>query len=147
MSAYKHPMTAADLEKHSPSSLDLGSADPSGTGQAPGISMQWLFASPLVRMAEWRCVAANGGVGEERSQPWHVIGFPLFGTYRLHQGAESLLVDSNHVMFFNANVGYRTSHPHGFGDSGGSLILRPDLLEEILWRRGGSRSEESDHPF
>jgi AraC-like DNA-binding protein len=116
-------------------------------GQAPGISMQWLFATPLVRMAEWRCVAANGGVGEERSQPWHVIGFPLFGTYRLHQGTRSLLVDSNQVMFFNANVGYRTSHPHGFGDRGGSLILRADLLEEVLWRRGASRSDESDHPF
>src|SRR5215471_7427256 len=146
MSAYKHPMTAADLEKHSPTRSDLGSADPSDTGQAPGISMQWLFATPLVRMAEWRCVAANGGVGEERSQPWHVIGFPLFGTSRLHQGAESLLVDSNHVMFFNANVGYRTSHPHGFGDSGGSLILRPDLLAEILGLRG-TRAEASEPPF
>jgi AraC-like DNA-binding protein len=108
--------------------------------------MQWLFATTLVRMAEWRCVAANGGVGEERSQPWHVIGFPLSGTYRLHQGAQSLLVDSNQVMFFNANVGYRTSHPHGFGDSGGSLILRADLLAEILGLHGAG-AEASEPPF
>jgi AraC-like DNA-binding protein len=98
-------------------------------------------------MAEWRCVAANGGVGEERSQPWHVIGFPLSGTYRLHQKGDSLLVDSNQIMFFNANVGYRTSHPHGFGDRGGSLILRADLLEEILWRRGARHPDQSGQPF
>jgi AraC family transcriptional regulator len=139
-------MTTADFERSSPPAPPLGSADPSRMGQAPGISMQWLFATPLVRMAEWRCVAANGGVGEERSQPWHVIGFPLVGTYRLHHGAESLLVDSNQVMFFNANVGYRTSHPHGFGDSGGSLILRPDLLDEILGLHGAS-AEVSEPPF
>ena len=98
MGAYKRPVAAANLGSPSPSSPHLGSAEPSRLGQAPGISMQWLFATPLVRMAEWRCVAANGGVGEERSQPWHVIGFPLSGTYRLHQGAQSLLVDSNQVM-------------------------------------------------
>jgi AraC-like DNA-binding protein len=109
--------------------------------------MRWLFATPLVRLAEWRCVAANGGVGEERSQPWHVIGFPLSGTYRLHQRGDSMLVDSNQVMFFNANVGYRTSHPHGLGDRGGSLILRPDLLAEILERHGNQSRHLSEQPF
>jgi AraC-like DNA-binding protein len=87
-------------------------------------------------------------MGEERSQPWHVIGFPLSGTYRLHQSGEAVLVDSNQIMFFNANVGYRTSHPHGLGDSGGSLILRDDLLTEILRRRGRTRTDERrDRPF
>jgi len=109
--------------------------------------MQWHFSTPLVRVGEWQCVAGNGGLGEERSQPWHVIGFPLSGTYRLHRSRDSVLVDSNQIMFFNANVGYRTSHPHGFGDSGGSLVLRSDLLEELLGGNASGRTPPSDQPF
>jgi AraC family transcriptional regulator len=123
------------------------SSNRDSSDQAPGISMRWHFATPLVRIAEWRCVAENGGLGEERSQPWHVIGFPLSGTYRLHQSGDAVLVDSNQVMFFNANVAYRTSHPHGLGDSGGSLILRDDLLTEILGRRGVRTHGPRERPF
>jgi AraC family transcriptional regulator len=119
--------------------------DPSN--QAPGIRMRWHFDTPLVRIGEWQCVAGNGGLGEERSQPWHVIGFPLSGTYRLHRSRDSVLVDSNQIMFFNANVGYRTSHPHGFGDSGGSLVLRSDVLEELLAGSGSSGTLPKDQPF
>lgn len=119
--------------------------DPSS--QAPGIRMRWHFDTPLVRIGEWQCVAGNGGLGEERSQPWHVIGFPLSGTYRLHRSHDSVLVDSNQIMFFNANVGYRTSHPHGFGDSGGTLVLRSDVLEELLGGSGSGRTLPKDQPF
>jgi AraC family transcriptional regulator len=119
--------------------------DPSS--QAPGIRMRWHFETPLVRIGEWQCVAGNGGLGEERSQPWHVIGFPLSGTYRLHRSRDSLLVDSNQIMFFHANIGYRTSHPHGFGDSGGSLVLRSDVLEELLGGSGSGRTLATDQPF
>lgn len=100
-----------------------------------------------MRIGEWQCIAGNGGLGEERSQPWHVIGFPLSGTYRLHRSRDTVLVDSNQIMFFNANVGYRTSHPHGFGDSGGSLVLRGDVLEEVLGERGSRQPLPRDEPF
>ena len=122
-----------------------GPEDP--RSEAPGIRMLWHFDTPLVRIGEWQCVAGNGGLGEERSQPWHVIGFPLCGTYRLHRSRDSVLVDSNQIMFFNANVGYRTSHPHGFGDSGGSLVLRGDILEELLGESGSGRTLPKDQPF
>ncbi|HEX7252218.1 MAG TPA: AraC family transcriptional regulator [Thermoanaerobaculia bacterium] len=115
--------------------------------QPPGIRMRWHFATPLLQIGEWQCVAGNGGLGEERSQPWHVIGFPLSGTYRLHRSRDSVLVDSNQIMFFNANVGYRTSHPHGFGDSGGSLVLRGDVLEELLEVSESGQPLPNEEPF
>jgi AraC family transcriptional regulator len=119
-------------KSHDPSAP--GSADPNQTPEsgASGIRRRWLFASHTVRIAAWACCAHDGGLGKARRQPWNLISFNFSGSYCLHQGGETLFIDPSQVTFFNAQVDYRTSHPLGVGDRGGSLIPDTDTLLEIL---------------
>ncbi|HET7451991.1 MAG TPA: AraC family transcriptional regulator [Thermoanaerobaculia bacterium] len=113
-----------------------------------GIAIDWLFDSPTVRLTRWSCLVRKGGVTSERQQFWHVIGFPHAGSYRLHADGESVLIDVSGVAFFNPLGVYRTSHPHGFGDRGVGIVVRPDVTADALADAGLSAgAEEARFPF
>jgi AraC family transcriptional regulator len=112
-----------------------------------GISMRWLFESPALRLARWRCHAREQGVTPERHQHWRVIGFTHGGAYTLRGPRGKTLVDGSRVAFFNPGEAYQTSHPCGGGDHGSSLILRSDLLDEIAGATGAWRCLDPQHGF
>ena len=97
-----------------------------------GISMTWRFESPAARIAEYRCLCSTRGLTAEREQFWDVIGFPQSGQYVLSVRGRSVLIDPTCVAFFSEGVTYRTNHPSGMGDRGVSLIIRPDILREMM---------------
>ena len=105
-----------------------------------GISMAWLFDSPAVKVARWRCQVHETGRTSERHQHWHVIGFAHEGAYTLHAPRGTTLVEASRIAFFNPEEPYETSHPCGCGDHGSSLILRGDLLADIAADTGDRKS-------
>jgi AraC-like DNA-binding protein len=97
-----------------------------------GIAISWLFESATVRLTRWSCLERQTAVTAERQQFWHVIGFPHAGSYVLHSEGDRALIDVNSIAFFNPLGVYRTSHPHGCGDRGGGLVVRPDVIADAL---------------
>ena len=57
--------------------------------------------------------------------------FPYRGIYLRHIGTDQAVADANHVLFFNADEGYRVSHPVTGGDSSLSLKLSEEVLCEL----------------
>jgi AraC-like DNA-binding protein len=130
------------------------SASPSAASSAApardvtGITIDWLFESPTARLTKWACLVRDRGVTSERQQFWHVIGFPHAGAYVVHSEGASALIDVNSVAFFNPLGVYRTSHPHGCGDRGVGLVVRPDVVADALSEAGlPGESEGRTFPF
>jgi len=113
-----------------------------------GIAIDWLFEGPTVRLTRWACLVRDRGVTSERQQFWHVIGFPRAGAYLLHAEGDAALIDVNSVAFFNPLGVYRTSHPHGCGDRGVGLVVRPDVIADALADAGVPRETDgASFPF
>ncbi|HEX3552549.1 MAG TPA: helix-turn-helix transcriptional regulator [Thermoanaerobaculia bacterium] len=102
------------------------------TGDWGGIAIDWLFASPAIRVARWDCHVAGKALSPERQQPLHVVAFAHAGSYVLHDRRGRVLVDATRVTFVDACAPFQTSHPYGCGDRGSSLMVRGDLLAEAL---------------
>jgi AraC family transcriptional regulator len=67
---------------------------------------------------------------EECAANTHLV-FPYRGVYMRHVGADQAVADANHVLFFNADEGYRISHPVAGGDASLSLSLSQPILHEL----------------
>ena len=67
---------------------------------------------------------------EECAAATHLV-FPWRGTYLRHVGDEQSVADANHVLLFNADQGYRVSHPIEGGDDSLVLAVSPALLREL----------------
>jgi AraC family transcriptional regulator len=81
-----------------------------------------------------RNVHCNGACrqrsAEECASSTHLV-FPYRGLYMRHVGADQAVANANHVIFFNADEGYRVSHPLPGGDASLSLRLSESLLYEL----------------
>ena len=97
-----------------------------------GIAISWIFESATVRLTRWSCLERDRAMTVERQQFWHVIGFPHAGSYVLHSEGDCALIDVNSIAFFNPLGVYRTSHPHGCGDRGAGIVVRPDVIADAL---------------
>jgi hypothetical protein len=95
-----------------------------------GIVVRWLHDG-LVGVTHWRCMASTRALSEERQQLFHVAAFVHRGCFVRHRGRSAALADPTSVLFYNPGDPYRTSHPHGCGDFGSALALRPDLLRAL----------------
>ncbi|HEV7787103.1 MAG TPA: helix-turn-helix transcriptional regulator [Thermoanaerobaculia bacterium] len=120
---------------------------PQDTGDWGGIAIDWLFASPALRIARWSCQVHCRALSPERQQPWHVIGFAHAGSYVLHDRRGRVLVDATRVTFVDAGAPFQTSHPHGCGDRGSSLMVRGDVLAEALAPYDPGAEERPAAPF
>jgi AraC-like DNA-binding protein len=112
-----------------------------------GIDIDWLFASPTVRLSRWRCHEHASGITSERQQFWDVIGIVHSGAYQLRCSRGLELVDPMRVAFLNAFDPYQTSHPCGQGDRGSSLIVASAVLREMIAARGPRLAEGAAGPF
>jgi len=112
-----------------------------------GIDIRWLFESPLVRLNRWRCRETVTGLTGERHQLWSVIGFVHGGAYELRSPRGNALVDALQVAFLNPFEAYQTRHPCGCGDYGSSLIVREDVLREMVSSYRPDSGESAGGPF
>ncbi len=58
-----------------------------------------------------------------------------------------IVVDANTVMLTSPSMSYRTAHPFGSGDRGSCLVLRPNVLREIVGRYDPERIERDPETF
>lgn len=70
---------------------------------------------------------------EEFSTATHLV-FPYRGVYVRHLGHDQAVAEANQVLFFNANEGYRVSHPVSGGDASLTLVVSEPLLRELAPR-------------
>ena len=61
-----------------------------------------------------------------------VIEFMRSGSYARHGSGPDLLIDANHVSFFNPVESFRVSHPCGDRNTGLTLRLSVNLLAGVL---------------
>ncbi|MGE7137539.1 helix-turn-helix domain-containing protein [Luteibacter sp. NPDC031894] len=81
-----------------------------------------------------RNMVCHGGCahsGPEECAASTYLVFPYRGVYVRHVGRDQAVADANHVVFFNADEGYRIAHPVAGSDASLSLQLSPALLEEL----------------
>jgi AraC-like DNA-binding protein len=57
--------------------------------------------------------------------------FPYRGVYLRHLAHDQAVAEANQVLFFNANEGYRVSHPVSGGDGSLTLVIEESLLREL----------------
>ena len=92
-----------------------------------------------------RDVCCKGGFphrsAEEHTTTTQLV-FPYRGVYVRHMGDDQAVAEANQVLLFNANEGYRVSHPVPGGDASLTLIIRESELRELapraLLRAGAS---------
>jgi len=97
----------------------------------PEVSVQSLLKSPTVTI---RDVCCEGRCRDKSAQEWTAVTelvFPYRGVYVRHVGRDQAVAEANQVLFFNANEGYRVSHPVSGGDACLSLAISEPLLREL----------------
>jgi AraC-like DNA-binding protein len=57
--------------------------------------------------------------------------FPYRGVYVHHVGHDQAVAEANQVLFFNAQEGYRVSHPVAGGDGSLTLVIEESQLQEL----------------
>jgi AraC-like DNA-binding protein len=106
-----------------------------------------VYESPLVSVADLRCRPLDGGCGGEEYASWPSIAFVRAGAFCKHVGADEILADANHLVFFNADEPYRVSHPVHGGDDCTSLRFDCDSFAEAVAAFDASAMDHPDRPF
>lgn len=100
-----------------------------------GVETLWLFDGPAVSIGLWRCTADDAHLSAEKHQSWHDISFLHHGCFELTAPAGAELADSTSIVYLNPLMPYRTAHPCGCGDRGGTFKVREDVLRDLLAER------------
>lgn len=110
-------------------------------------SYQTLFRSPLLAISDFRCPGYGCDSRGEEATSSHSIAFVRRGVFVKSVGRRRTIVDSNHVVLFNARRGYRISHLPDCGDH--CTVVHPsrELLVEILAARSPAAVDQPDQPF
>jgi len=97
----------------------------------PKFVVDSLLSSPTITIRDTYC---SGGVrqrgAEEYARTTQLV-FPYRGVYVRHLGSDQAVAEANQVMFFNANEGYRVSHPVAGGDANLTVVIHESLLREM----------------
>ena len=97
----------------------------------PEVSVQFLLKSPTVTIRDVCCEGRCRDKSAEESTVATELVFPYRGVYVRHVGNDQAVAEANQVLFFNANEGYRVSHPVSGGDACLSLAISEPLLREL----------------
>lgn len=92
------------------------------------VSIEPVFASPLVRVSHWCCRFDGLALRQERYNVWHVLALPRSGASMIHAGGRSTLVAPGSAVLRAPFTLYSSSHPFGCGDRGWNLAIRQDAL-------------------
>ena len=100
-----------------------------------------LLRSPTVTIRDTKCKGSCRSKSPEEYTTTTQLIFPYRGVYVHHVGHDEAVAEANQVLFFNANEGYRISHPVAGGDASLTLVIRESQLRELAPRaflRGGA---------
>jgi AraC family transcriptional regulator len=110
--------------------------------RVPEFAVYSLLKSRIVAIRETYC---QGSCRDQSAEEWTTttqLVFPYRGVYVRHLGDDQAVAEANQVLFFNANEGYRISHPVAGGDASLTLVISESQLRELAPRaflRGGAR--------
>lgn len=94
-------------------------------------SVQSLLKSPTVVIRDVCCQGSHRQQGAEEYTTATELVFPYRGVYVRHLGQDQAVAEANQVLFFNANEGYRVSHPVAGGDACLTLEVSEPILHEL----------------
>lgn len=100
----------------------------------PEFAVQQLLETQTLLIRDVCCSGGHRGMGGEEYCGETQLVFPYRGVYVRHLGQDQAVADANQVLFFNAEDGYRVSHPLAGGDACLTLKLSEPLLQEIARR-------------
>ena len=95
------------------------------------LTAQRLLKTDTVAIADVACGGeCRHKSAEECARATHLV-FPYRGVYVRHVGRDEAVAEANQVLMFNAEEGYRVSHPVAGGDACLSVTLDAALLHEL----------------
>jgi AraC family transcriptional regulator len=97
-------------------------------------SVQLLLETSVVTVRDVRCKGSCERQSAEECATETQLVFPYRGVYVRHLGRDEAVAEANQALFFNANEGYRVSHPAPGGDSSLTLIINEPQLRELAPR-------------
>ncbi|HEX4964502.1 MAG TPA: AraC family transcriptional regulator [Thermoanaerobaculia bacterium] len=98
----------------------------------PGLDIDLLFKSPSFGITAWNCRCGRSGLSAEKVQLVHLISFVHGGAFVLHSEGCSEVIDCTTAVLFNPGIPYRSTHPAGCSDYGSSLVVRRDVLSDVM---------------
>src|SRR5215813_10244403 len=97
----------------------------------PEFAVYSLLKSETVTIRETYCQGSwRRQSTEERTTSTQLV-FPYRGVYVRHLGDDQAVAEANQVLFFNADEGYRISHPVAGGDASLTLVISESQLSEL----------------
>jgi AraC-like DNA-binding protein len=113
----------------------------SAAGSVPGVNNEWLFRSFRFGITLWQCDAGRPELSDERSQAWHAVSFVHSGAFVLHTQGRAAVIDATSVLLSNPGEPYRSEHPFDCRDHGSTIVVRRDVLRELLARHDPAARE------
>lgn len=113
----------------------------------PQVTFRTYYASPVVRVQEYRCRACRGGPGPEKEADQTDIALLRHGAFCLHTGRERATADVNQAAFFTRGAIHRFSHPTDCGDHGTVFVPADRVLVELVREFDPSVVDHPDRPF
>jgi AraC family transcriptional regulator len=93
-----------------------------------------LLTTPTVTIRDVYCQGTRHDETAEECATATQLVFPYRGVYVRHLGSDQAVADANQVLLFNADEGYRVSHPVPGGDASLTLVLGEPELRELVPR-------------
>jgi AraC family transcriptional regulator len=106
-----------------------------------------LLESLGVSLQDFRCRAHVEPLGPEETHPAHGIALVRQGVFGREVRGETLVVDANHVLFFNAGEPYRYSHPLAGGDDCTVIAFDTPRAQELVARHAPRDADRPERPF
>jgi len=117
---------SAELEPTKKTSFD------DTTWSIPGLVINSLYKSPSFAVTKWNCRCGRPGLSEEKVHLEYVISFVHEGVFVLHSEGRSEVIDRTTAVLINPDFSFRSSHPFGCSDHGSSLVVRRDVLLDVM---------------
>jgi AraC family transcriptional regulator len=92
---------------------------------------QSLLETRTVWIRDVRCQGSCRHQGAEECATATQLVFPYRGVYVRHLGNDQAVADANQVLLFNADEGYRVSHPIPGGDASLTITVSAPELNEL----------------
>jgi AraC family transcriptional regulator len=97
----------------------------------PEFQVYLLLKSRTLTIRDTRCQGSCQSMSPEECTATTQLIFPYRGVYVRHVGQDQTVAEANQVLFFNANEGYRVSHPVSGGDGSLTLVIEESELREV----------------
>ena len=97
----------------------------------PEFEVHSLLKSSTVTIRDTKCQGSCRSMSPEEFTTTTQLIFPYRGVYVRHVGHDQTVAEANQVLFFNANEGYRVSHPVVGGDGSLTLVIEESQLHEL----------------